>query len=181
MKGENIGKVLMPMEAKHRHSLRELGLDKLLPGILPTTSTNYRAEVNTDLTYPIKIWNGTTRVFSVATDGSIASTGIVSMYNNTGDTYAQIQMVPGSVPFPLIYFGDGMGVSDVQIGRQAAHVLRVGATVGGGDCIELWEMTAPDAPADNSARLFVQDNGAGKEQLAVRFNTGAIQIVATEP
>lgn len=47
--------------------------------------------------------------------------------------------------------------------------------------MEFAEMTAPAAGAANTARLFTQDNGAGKTQLAVRFNTGAIQILATEP
>jgi len=43
------------------------------------------------------------------------------------------------------------------------------------------EMTAPGAPAANGAILYAVDNGAGKTQLAVRFNTGAVQILATEP
>ena len=37
------------------------------------------------------------------------------------------------------------------------------------------------APSDNKARIYVRDNGAGKEQLVVRFNTGAVQVLATEP
>ena len=47
--------------------------------------------------------------------------------------------------------------------------------------IEFTEMTAPAAGGVNTARLFARDNGAGKTQLAVRFNTGAIQVLATEP
>jgi hypothetical protein len=39
----------------------------------------------------------------------------------------------------------------------------------------------PAAPSTNNARLYVRDNGAGKTQLVVRFPTGAIQIIATEP
>ena len=46
---------------------------------------------------------------------------------------------------------------------------------------ELSEIGTPAAPAPNRARLFVKDNGAGKTQLCVRFNTGAVQIVATQP
>jgi hypothetical protein len=33
----------------------------------------------------------------------------------------------------------------------------------------------------NQARLFVKDNGAGKTQLCVRFHTGAVQVIETEP
>lgn len=47
--------------------------------------------------------------------------------------------------------------------------------------MQFLEMTAPAAGGANTARLFAQDNGAGKTQLAVRFNSGAIQILATEP
>jgi hypothetical protein len=47
--------------------------------------------------------------------------------------------------------------------------------------IQLAEMTEPDAPAANGARLYVKDNGSGKTQLCVRFATGAVQVIATEP
>ena len=46
---------------------------------------------------------------------------------------------------------------------------------------ELSEIGTPAAPAPNRARLFVKDNGAGKTQLCVRFNSGAVQIIATQP
>lgn len=39
----------------------------------------------------------------------------------------------------------------------------------------------PPAPAVNQAVLFAKDNGAGKTQLCVRFNTGATQVIATQP
>jgi hypothetical protein len=47
--------------------------------------------------------------------------------------------------------------------------------------IELAEMAAPAAPAANKGRLFMQDNGSGKTQIAVRFPSGAVQVIATEP
>ena len=47
--------------------------------------------------------------------------------------------------------------------------------------VELAEVTAPAAPAADRARLYVVDNGAGKTQLVVRFATGAVQVLATEP
>jgi hypothetical protein len=46
---------------------------------------------------------------------------------------------------------------------------------------ELSEIGTPAAPAANRARLFVKDNGAGKTQLCVRFHTGAVQVIKTEP
>jgi len=47
--------------------------------------------------------------------------------------------------------------------------------------MEFAEMTAPAAGAANTGRAFMRDNGAGKTQYCVRFATGAIQVLATEP
>lgn len=47
--------------------------------------------------------------------------------------------------------------------------------------VEMTEIVAPTAPSANKGRLFMQDNGAGKTQLVVRFPTGAIQVIATQP
>lgn len=37
------------------------------------------------------------------------------------------------------------------------------------------------APPANDAIVYTKDNGSGKTQLCVRFNTGAVQVLATEP
>lgn len=47
--------------------------------------------------------------------------------------------------------------------------------------IEGIEIADPSAPATNYGRLYFRDNGAAKTQLVVRFPTGAIQVLATEP
>lgn len=47
--------------------------------------------------------------------------------------------------------------------------------------LEGQETADPAAPAANRGRLYFRDNGAGKTQLAVRFPTGAVQVLATEP
>jgi hypothetical protein len=45
---------------------------------------------------------------------------------------------------------------------------------------ELSEIATPSAPGSASrARLFIRDSG-GKTQLCVRFNTGAVKVLATE-
>jgi len=46
---------------------------------------------------------------------------------------------------------------------------------------ELTEISPPNAPGANKARLFLKDNGSGRTQLCVRFNTGAVQVLATQP
>jgi hypothetical protein len=45
---------------------------------------------------------------------------------------------------------------------------------------ELTEITTPTAPSANRARLFLKDNGLGKTQLCVRFNTGAVQVIKSQ-
>jgi hypothetical protein len=46
---------------------------------------------------------------------------------------------------------------------------------------EMVEISDPAAPAANTGRVYFRDNGAGKTQLCVRFPTGAVQVIATEP
>lgn len=53
-----------------------------------------------------------------------------------------------------------------------------------GGYIEGLEMNGanePAAPSANRGRLYFRDNGSGKTQLVVRFPTGAVQVIATEP
>lgn len=47
--------------------------------------------------------------------------------------------------------------------------------------VDMPEISAPGAPAANTARLYCEDNGSGKSRLVVRFPTGAVQVIATEP
>jgi len=50
------------------------------------------------------------------------------------------------------------------------------------DCfIEGTEQSDPSAPTSNKFRIYGRDNGAGKTQVVVRFNTGAIQVISTQP
>ena len=46
---------------------------------------------------------------------------------------------------------------------------------------ELAEIAAPGVSATNGARIYAVDNGAGKTQLVVIFQSGAAQVLATEP
>jgi hypothetical protein len=46
---------------------------------------------------------------------------------------------------------------------------------------ELAEIANPSAPGSNRARLFVRASGSGKTQLCVRFHTGAVRVIATQP
>jgi hypothetical protein len=80
---------------------------------------------------------------------------------------------------------------DVLLERAAADQLvlgtddafLLGAANGTGKSFVQFREQSTDpaaAPADG-ARLFAKDNGAGKTQICVRFATGAVQVIATEP
>ncbi|OFW41934.1 MAG: hypothetical protein A3J29_07815 [Acidobacteria bacterium RIFCSPLOWO2_12_FULL_67_14b] len=93
-------------------------------------------------------------------------------------------------------FGNGTGASvhkgKFRLGDTTAptELLELSAgnlyIVGGSsqgyiDIGEYATTTDAAAPADNRARIYVRDNGAGKEQVVARFATGAVQVIATEP
>lgn len=46
---------------------------------------------------------------------------------------------------------------------------------------EMREISAPGAPAADKGRLFLRDNGSGKTQLCIRFNTGGVVVIVTQP
>lgn len=54
-------------------------------------------------------------------------------------------------------------------------------TLGATGVVTFTERTDPAAPAADKAILYAKDNGSGKTLLVVRFNTGAIQTIATQP
>ena len=106
----------------------------------------------------------------------------------TGDTVARFAIQSDGE----LQWGPGGGAArDTTLERITANQLVLGtgdsltigdATHAGGNYIQFFEQTAdpPAAPA-NGARLFAKDNGAGKTQLVVRFATGAVQVIVTEP
>ncbi len=83
-----------------------------------------------------------------------------------------------------------VGASDLILGTSnttrvtvssSGAVTFTGTVVMGANFHELTEMAAPGAGAANTARIFAQDNGGGKTQLMVIFNTGAAQQIAIQP
>lgn len=69
-------------------------------------------------------------------------------------------------------------------GAGSVEHMRVNQGSGGVDMakhVQFTEMTAPGAGAANTARLYIEDNGAGKTRLMAIFNTGAAQQIAIEP
>jgi hypothetical protein len=104
------------------------------------------------------------------------------VFQSLGDTHARLaigELSGGGV----IEWGGGLGAVDVRLGRTAAGLL--GFNLGRFDTLPanrmlITETIAPAAPAADHAVIFARDSG-GKTQLCVRFPTGAIQVLSTEP
>lgn len=82
-----------------------------------------------------------------------------------------------------VVIGDVFSFSGVGFGSSTDTLLyRLDAgIVGVANLLDLPEASQAAAPAANRARLQAKDNGSGKTQLVVRFPTGAVQVLATEP
>lgn len=73
----------------------------------------------------------------------------------------------------------GTNFIDIYDTNASGHAKLLAVT--GSGAVDLLEQSTPSAPAANTARFFARDNGAGKTELCVIFNTGAVQVLATQP
>lgn len=97
--------------------------------------------------------------------GATVELGVVA--EDTGDNYAYVDhsIVVGAV-----------------FGTVPNATLDVRGDIGLEQLIQFRaEISDPAAPAANRGKFYIRDNGAGKTQLCVRFATGAVQVLATEP
>lgn len=110
---------------------------------------------------------------------------------------------PGSSPSVLEFFemlasvdNGGFFVMDITdeysnlsfegVAGQTQHLVVM--SVGSADwfltntlAMGMEEQVDPPAPAANTGYVYMRDNGAGKTQMCVKFNTGAVQVIATQP
>jgi hypothetical protein len=79
--------------------------------------------------------------------------------------------------------GNGVQVSNdfTSAGTLLGAVLSITGTGGSGFAQFIEQSSDAAVPSADRARVFAKDNGAGKTQLCVRFATGAVQVIATEP
>lgn len=89
-------------------------------------------------------------------------------YNDLADTVTIYSYAPLTISTG--------GASDITI-EPGSDRLLLRSTY-----LELWELAAdPVAPAADRARFYTREGAPGKTQLVIRFPTGAIQVIATEP
>ena len=133
------------------------------------------------------------------TDGSVnvfvgAATDLDSAAQRSGVTVVGASStVDGDFSTALGYSAHALAHGSVAIGTDSGgagastlvpNEIKLGTpnhTVHVPGALDLPERAAPVAPGANFGRIFCQDNGSGKSQLCVRFATGAIQVIATEP
>jgi hypothetical protein len=127
-------------------------------------------------------------IHGVTTAHCLASTAFTRIF--VADPPGLTGVFPAGSALPLLdNTGGGRGCyweqNDLKmiLGGNLDVVGAVALTgLGGTSYIDLVEQSAdPAAPAANHLRIFAKDNGSGKTQLAVRFPTGATQIISTEP
>ena len=82
----------------------------------------------------------------------------------------------GSAIFATSSSGNGIVATS---GKGYAAFLDGRVRIGG--YVDVRRISDPPAPTGTAARLFTRDNGAGKSELCVRFATGAVQVIKTEP
>jgi hypothetical protein len=105
-----------------------------------------------------------------ARDLNIVTVGAASIFLSTSFT-GRWQLDASGMLFPF-------ATNAYDFGKTGTNYIRNMFVAG---YYEGTEIADPAAPSANAGRLYFRDNGGGKTQLVVRFNTGAIQVIATEP
>jgi hypothetical protein len=117
-----------------------------------------------------------------AGDGDLvmANNKAIRFVNNAGTTSANFGISGGTGDDLLLAVPATTDTTTFQFAGSSLGWIR---SENGGMGITFGAESSADhtAPSANRAVIYTKDNGAGKTQLAVRFNTGAVQILATEP
>lgn len=130
----------------------------------------------------------TTTQWILKSPGTLISdnNGVSGMFSDpTGQTILHMGSAPTvSQHEAFITFYDSGQAGNVKVTYMSPNILIFEDAMNvDGMAFELVECAAdPGVPSSSDrARLFCIDDGAGKTQLAVRFGSGATQIIATEP
>jgi hypothetical protein len=129
------------------------------------------------------------RGLRISADGSsnaleFGTTGDAKMYRGAAASiYSDSTVVARAGFADQAYIGSFFGSAglifgsaiDTGIYRQSVGIIHVA------NAFRFPEITDPAAPAANHGLLYFRDNGAGKTQACIRFPTGAMQVIATEP
>jgi len=118
-------------------------------------------------------WKNTTGLHNVAIGATALSVATTGNYNTCIGVNAGDAITTGSTNLAIGYDVDvdsATANNQINIANRYYH-----------NRMRLQESSDPAAPAADNAIIFCRDNGSGKTQVCVRFATGAIQVLATEP
>ena len=104
--------------------------------------------------------------FTSSLDPGIPSINVANIFNSTGDLYFNI-----AANETFVFRVNGLIEASVDDDKLDIR----------DNWLEMEELATAPTGTSNEAKIFAQDNGAGKTQLCVRFATGAIQVIATQP
>lgn len=124
-----------------------------------------------DITVDTYMWNYISGdvLFALENQGYLD----VRVRHHTGASNPTINSGSWPVTAKVDVLSDASGSSYVQTPSVVTPNVQNG--------LVMWERTDPSAPGSNTGVMYVRDNGSGKSQLCVRFPTGAVQVIATEP
>lgn len=115
---------------------------------------------------------------AIALGSNPAASGSVRIPNNSAVSARNLAN-SADLPIAKVNTSDSLeigGASNPSIDLLAPAVLIYDSYIQGTE-----RGSDPSAPAAGGFRLYAKDNGAGKTQLVVLFNSGAVQVLATEP
>jgi hypothetical protein len=111
--------------------------------------------------------------------GAHAVTAIQVSGAGGGDPYVRFE-VPGSQDYSIGIRNSDSGTLTFSAGSSLGSAKLLALPASGG--LRLPKLASgAAAPPSNNATIFMRDNGSGKMQFCVRFPTGAVQVIATEP
>jgi hypothetical protein len=133
-----------------------------------------------------KVWGGTYARFTDPGDSGttkvILDTRSTTPASNTADACFHEYRRGGTAKWSIGLNVTASAADSLDFYSSGGRFVRF-LDINSGPVIELSAecSASPDAPASNRARVFLIDNGSGKTSLRVRFATGAVQTIATEP
>lgn len=111
--------------------------------------------------------------------GVVTNANTFVVYSPSLSGGSTIGTAAGVTILPQAGSGITNGYAILQSGASDINSFAGNILLGGSQRFS--EIADPSAPAANTGLLYVRDNGSGKSQLVIRFPSGAVQVIATEP
>lgn len=155
---------------------RKLGLDWTENSFGPVVGDSYITKSATTGGNLSLFYDAAEKLRLDGTDVRFLAAEPIGLYSAIGDTEPRAELSLDSLSFGP----GGVTAPTLRLRFVGTGIAQLDDGAGAGAALDFLEMTAPAGVA-STARLFAEDNGAGKTRLVVIFPTGAAQVLATEP